>query len=111
MSVKQIMLRNIDQVTDKDGLYQPSDALLDKIWKHTIATTKYKGLLMSSVVNGDEQVDNLQVAFAASLSPEDGLKLGQRLRELFRTYAYTLAEEHEYNVMEAINAPPEPEYA
>jgi len=110
LTVKQIMLLNTDQVIDKDRLFQPSDLLLDEIWKHTIATTKDKGMLMSDVVNGDTALDRHLVEFAMYGGLLVALKLRERALELFRHHAYTLAEEHEIDVMEAINAPPEPEY-
>ena len=109
LSVKQIMLQNIDQVTDKDGLFQPTDVLLDMIWCHALETTANRGMLMSDVVNGDEAIDDHLIKFAFGSSIDDAAKLRDRAQELFRDHAHSLAEEYESDVMDAINAPPEPE--
>lgn len=109
LSIKQIMLLNIDQVTGEDGNYQPSDALLDEIWDHAVKTTDNRGMLMSNVINGDEAIDDHLILLASTNSINEAVCLRKRAQELFRTYAYSLAEEYEYDVMEAIKAPPEPE--
>ena len=110
MSVKEIMQRNIDQVTDKDGTYQPSDALLDEIWAYAVEATGNRGMLMSDVINGDAAIDSLLIDFARDGGIGCALDLRNRTQRLFRTYAYSLAEEYEYDAMAAINPPPEPEF-
>ena len=109
MSVKEIMLRNIDQVTGEDGNYQPSDALLDEIWAYAVEATGNRGMLMSDAINGNEAIDYHLIALAATGSMDEAQALRKMAQELFRTYAYSLAEEYEHEVMAAINPPPEPE--
>ena len=107
MTVKQILLRNIDQVTDsQDGTFQPSDALLDEIWTHAVETTTDRGRLMSDVINGDEAIDYHLIALAATGSMDEALALRKVAQGLFRDHAYSVAKEYEYEVMEDINAKP-----
>ena len=107
LTVKQIMMLNLSEVTDKEGIYQPSDALLDEIWAHAVETTDNRGMLMSDVINGDEAIDYHLIALAATGSMDEALALRKTAQGLFRKHAYYLAEQHEYDVMEAIKAPPE----
>ena len=108
MTIKDILLANLSKAVP-DSLYQPTDELLDEIWAHAVSEAlQSKGidLLMSDVVNSDAVVERLQIDLAATGSLESVIGLRERLQELFRTWAYNLAERYESEVMDAYRAAP-----
>lgn len=104
MYAKDILLNNLSEVFDSGGDFQPSDSLLDQIWKHILKTTDDKGILMSDVIDG--QLDDELIA-AASGSLEDATRLHKRTQELFRDWAYIEVEDYESDARALLREPRE----
>ncbi len=102
MTPRDTLLLNLDQVFEGDGDFQPSDDLLDEIWKGIHEASADRPMLMSDVINGDPQIDSYQIDFAASNSFDDALKLRERLQELFRDWAYKAVEDYESDARTAL---------
>ena len=106
MSTKTILLDNINMAVDSDGLFHPTDELLDLIWSDAWSSSDNLGLLMSDVINGDGDIDNGLILLAHYGTISCAANLRVVAQELFRKHAYSLAEEFEFNVMEASSGEP-----
>lgn len=109
MELKDILLSNLDQVFGADGDFQPTNELLDEIWKHILEleTTLSRQMLMSDVIDGDSEIDDLLIAFAADGGIDNALKLRQRAQKLFRDWAYKAVEDYESDARALLRERPE----
>jgi len=101
-NILEILLQAKNSSIGEDNCLFASDETLDLIWKHTLETTDNKSLLMSDVINGDEELDGLQIAFATEGTIEIADNLRNRLHLLFRARAFYLAEICEAEVRDAV---------
>lgn len=106
MSTKTILLDNLSMAVDSDGLFQPTEELLDLIWSDAWSSSDNLGLLMSDVINGDGDIDNGLILLAHHGTLSCAANLRTVTQGLFRTHAYSLAEEFESDVMEAYREGP-----
>ena len=106
MPAKTILLNNINLAVDKDGLFQPTDDLLDKIWMDAVSSTDDIGRLMSDVINGNEDIDWGLIWLAHVGGLNHAMALREVAQKLFRSHAYFLSKKHEIDVMDAYREGP-----
>lgn len=94
-----------EKVTDR-GVFEPQPEVLDAVWLFVRTHTEDVGMLMSDVINGDLEVDRLQIELVDSGSLEAAQALSTRLQSLFRDHAYYHCEQAEIDYMDWFRTPP-----
>ena len=103
-AIRDVLLEDIHE-TVRGCEFDLTDGMLDKVWECVLLHTADRNLLMSDVVNGDEELDTFLIEFARDGSGFNALKIRGKSQHLFRTWAKMEAEKEEIHVMDCYRTP------